>query len=382
MRKLLQLIASLVVVCGLILVAVSAAPARPQSQILFSLARGQQTQSSETDELIRTAYALYQQGQFDEALASLKKAAALSPKDFRPHALSGYLYAAQRKFKSASDAYAAALRLQPQQKEIYLAKVEVDVMRNAHEEALAACRKAIELNPQYAEAYAKLGELLQFNKKQRAEAIAALRTAIRIDPNLPTSYEILGGIQAYGNEEKEAGETFRKGMAVDPAHMVGRFELGRLLVKQGRLSEARELWDGRTSDEDRSSPHFIDLLKRAEGLKHATESLAKNPKDPEALIEMGMLVMEGESWVVDGRQERAIVYFKQALKQEPDSARAQYGICKAYIQIADTFPKESALLDREIAKLRKLDPKLAAEMEEYRKTYQGGLIGTPVKTDQ
>jgi hypothetical protein len=110
--------------------------------------------------------------------------------------------------------------------------------------------------------------------------------------------------------------------------------------------------------------------------------LAKNPKDPEALIEMGMAVMEGDSWVVDGRQERAIVYFKQALQQKPDSARAQYAICKAYVQIADTFPKESAVLDREMAKLRKLDPKLTAEMEEYRKTYQGGLIGTPVKTDQ
>ena len=382
MRKLQRLLAVLAVVCGPTLVAASAAPASPQFQMLISSGRAQQTQSSETDELIRTAYGLYQQGKFDDALASLKKATTLSPNDFRPHALSGYLYAAQRKLKNASDAFAAALRLQPRQKELYLAKVEVDTMRNAHEEALAACRKAIEVDPQYAEAYAKLGELLRFSKNQRAEAITALRTAIRIDPNLPASYEILGGILEYGNEKKEAEETFRKGMAVDPKHMVGRFELGRLLVKQGRLSEARELWDGRTSDEDRTHPQFIELLKRAEGLKHATDSLAKNPKDPEALIEMGMAVMEGDSWVVDGRQERAIVYFKRALAQKPDSARAQYAICKAYVQITDTFSKELTVLDKEMAKLRKLDPKLATEMEEYRKNYEGGLIGVPVKTDQ
>jgi tetratricopeptide (TPR) repeat protein len=382
MRKLQRLLAVLAVVCGPTLVAASAAPASPQFQMLISSGRAQQTQSSETDELIRTAYGLYQQGKFDDALASLKKATTLSPNDFRPHALSGYLYAAQRKLKNASDAFAAALRLQPRQKELYLAKVEVDTMRNAHEEALAACRKAIEVDPQYAEAYAKLGELLRFSKNQRAEAITALRTAIRIDPNLPASYEILGGILEYGNEKKEAEETFRKGMAVDPKHMVGRFELGRLLVKQGRLSEARELWDGRTSDEDRTHPQFIELLKRAEGLKHATDSLAKNPKDPEALIEMGMAVMEGDSWVVDSRQERAIVYFKRALAQKPDSARAQYAICKAYVQITDTFSKELTVLDKEMAKLRKLDPKLATEMEEYRKNYEGGLIGVPVKTDQ
>jgi hypothetical protein len=92
--------------------------------------------------------------------------------------------------------------------------------------------------------------------------------------------------------------------------------------------------------------------------------------------------MDGDSWVVDRRQERAIVYFKQALEMKPDSARAQYGICKAYIEIMDTFGKDKSLMDREIAKLRQLDPKLADEMELYRKNYHGGLIASPVKIDQ
>lgn len=92
--------------------------------------------------------------------------------------------------------------------------------------------------------------------------------------------------------------------------------------------------------------------------------------------------MEGDSWVVDGRQKRAIVYFKQGLELKPDSARAQYAICKAYIQIADTFRKEKKVLDEEMAKLRKLDPKLANDLEEYRKNYKGGIIASPVKIDQ
>jgi predicted Zn-dependent protease len=124
------------------------------------------------------------------------------------------------------------------------------------------------------------------------------------------------------------------------------------------------------------------LLKRAENLKRATDTLAKKPKDPDALIDMGLAVMEGDSWVVDGRQKRAIVYFKQALELKPESTRAQYSICKAYVQIVDTFTKEKNILDAEVAKLRKLDPKLADELEEYRKTYKGGLIASPVKIDQ
>jgi DNA uptake protein ComE-like DNA-binding protein len=36
-------------------------------------------------------------------------------------------------------------------------------------------------------------------------------------------------------------------------------------------------------------------------------------------------------------------------------------------------------VDEELKKLQKMDPKLAEELEEYRKTYSGGLIGIPVK---
>jgi tetratricopeptide (TPR) repeat protein len=380
MKKLQRLIAVCTVISGLSL---SAASTQPESQVPISLGRGEtQAQSSETDNLLRNAFALYRQGKLDEALANLNKAAALSPNDFRPLALSGYVYSAQRKMKSASEAFAAAIRLQPQRKELYLAKAETDFLRNAHEEALEACRKATQVDPNYAEADAMIGDLLKFDEKRRAEAIAALRSAIKINPQLPQPYDDLGGILESAKDEKGAEEVFRQGMAADPKHMGGRFTLGRMLVKQGRLSEARDLWESRTSDEDRTFPQFIELLKRAENLKRATDSLAKNPKDPDALVDMGLAVMEGDSWVVDGRQKRAMVYFKQALELKPNSARAQYGICKGYIQIADTFGKEKKVLDEEMAKLRKLDPKLANELEEYRKNYHGGLIASPVKIDQ
>jgi hypothetical protein len=138
---------------------------------------------------------------------------------------------------------------------------------------------------------------------------------------------------------------------------------------------------------DGSSPSYYQRIfasgtLRAENLKRATDALAKNPKDPDALIEMGFAVMEGDSWVVDRRQEKAIVYFKEALQVDPKRARAQYGICKAYVQIADTFNDQKKTLDLEIAKLKQLDPKLAGEIEEYRKSYHGALIASPTKIDQ
>ena len=164
--------------------------------------------------------------------------------------------------------------------------------------------------------------------------------------------------------------------------MAGRFALGRMLVRQGRLAEARKLWDDKTSDEDRTFPNFIDLLERAEKLKRATDAFAQKPNDPEALVVMGLAVMEGDSWVVDGRQERAIVYFRKALELKPDYAQAQYAICKAYIQLADIFADKKKVVDQELAKMRLLNAALADELDQYRKNYSGGLRGTSVKVDQ
>lgn len=346
----------------------------------FSSAK-QQPQANDAEALVRTAYTLYQQQKYDEALAKLTEAAKLDPKDFRPHVLAGYVYATQRKLKSASDAFADAIRLKPDAREIYLAKAEADRLRNAHADALATVRKATEIAPDYAEAFSMLGELLQFDVDTRAEAISALQTAIRLKPTLRQAYDILGNVLVEAKDEQGAEDVFRKGMEVDPKHMAGRFSLGRLLVKQGKLEEARQLWNARTSDEDHTYPQFIQLLTRAENLKKATDALAQKPNDPDALVDMGLAVMDGDNWVVDGRQKRALVYFQKALQLKPDFARAQYGIVKAYIQ--GVGPKdETKTVDRELAKLRKLDPKLATEMDEYRKTYVSGLIGTPVKVDQ
>jgi tetratricopeptide (TPR) repeat protein len=335
----------------------------------------QQQAAAET--LLRTAYSLYREGKYDEALSKCTESVTLNPNDYRARALRGYIYIAQKKWKDASDAFAEAIRLQPGIKEIYLAKAEVDRFRNANDEAIAAARKATEIDPSYADAFAMLGELLANRQGKEAEAIEVLRTAIKLNPRLTEPYETLGGLYRSQNDDKAAEEILRQGMAADPKHMAGRFDLGRMMVKQKRLVEARQLWEGRTSDDDRTMPSLIVELTRAENLKHATDALAQKPNDPEALVDMGLAVMEGDHWVIDFRQKRALVYFRKALELKPNLARAQYGIVKAYIQGVDISKDEKKIIDQELAKLRKLDPTLAAEMDAYRKTYVSGLQAMP-----
>ena len=336
------------------------------------------TQSGEVDALVETGFALYEKGEFDEALAYATKAKKLSPKDFRPYAIAGFVRLAQRKTEDASREFGSAIRCQPKRKELYALKAKADAGHGAINEAIASARKALEIDPQYGEAYAMIGEGLENDDRFQAEAISAYQSALRINANLFMVYDALGQLFVEAKDVKSAEQIYRQGMTIDPKHMSGRFRLGRLLVEQGRLTEARQLWEARTSDEDRTRPSFITLLTRAENLKRASETLAQKPDDPNALLDMGLAVLDGELWVIDGRQERAIVYFKKALAIQSGFAKAQYNIVKAMVQY---LAKDDKNLDYELMKLRQLDVLLAKEMEEYRKTYEGGLIASPLKPE-
>jgi tetratricopeptide (TPR) repeat protein len=331
--------------------------------------------SIDPDELMKTGASLYRQQKYEEASTYFEKAVKLKPNDFRPLTLLGIAYQAQLKLKSASEAFGKATLLQPADKKIYLMKAVVDSRRNATEEALAACHKALELDPTYAEAFTIIGKTLRWDEKRRSEAISAYQSAIKINPNLLDSYEALGGILENVKDEKGAEEIYRKGMALDPEKMSGRFVLGRMLVKQGRLKEARELWNDKTSADDFMHPTFIEVLTRAENLQRAKDDLAKAPNSPEALVNLGLAIMDGDSWVMDRRQEKAREYFNQALKLKPDYAKAHYGICKGYIQLEALNLVNKKLADDELTKLKMLDKSLVEELIQYRKNTPGGLPG-------
>jgi tetratricopeptide (TPR) repeat protein len=111
---------------------------------------------------------------------------------------------------------------------------------------------------------------------------------------------------------------------------------GRFLVQQGKLAEARKLWEGRTSDEDNTYPNFIEVLECAENLQHAQKAIAETPHDPKALVQYGLTIMAGDAWVVDGRQEKALPDFKEALKLDPKNAEAHYALGRCCVELANS----------------------------------------------
>lgn len=352
--------------------------------LLAAFAWGQQPSGqARFDALITEALTNLGNGNFKEADRLATEAAEILPNEPAGFWVRGRAKIGLGQFAEASRILEDGLKIAPAEPSFHYFKGVADRSCGAVEPALAAFTKLAELLPSVAGPQLEIAETLFGVPGRRNEALAAFRRAAEIDHKLVGPVIMGKAWRVFDEEDGRGAEAlFRIALETDPTKTLGRNDLGRLLVDQGRIDEARELWNARTSDEDGTFPNFRTVLERAERLRDARAALARKPNDPELLVRTGIAEMDGDHWVVDGRQERAIEYFRKALKIRPGFVEAQYQICRAFVQLADTFKKMNADLDRELAKLRRMDPKRANEIEDYRKTYEGGLKSTSPSTPE
>src|SRR5215472_12629091 len=197
-------------------------------------------ESQNPEELFNTAKDLLRKGQLDEAQAILKRLADAYPQSPAVHYALGLSYYGQDKYKSASEELGKVLALRPE-KEIYLLKAQLDLRRNAPEEALQTCKEAIKVAPGSGEAYVMMGEAQKALDK-KSEAVDSFRKASQLGPNYTEAFVMLGDILSDDKlgSDQEVVDAYSKAIEADPKHQAGRFQLGRFLVRQGKLAEARK----------------------------------------------------------------------------------------------------------------------------------------------
>ena len=99
-------------------------------------------------------------------------------------------------------------------------------------------RKAIELKPDFANAYINLGNVLQDSGKLQ-EAERSTRKAIELKPDSVKAYINLGNILLKRGKLEEAEETTRKAIELNPDSAQAYLNLGVILNDLGKLEEAQ-----------------------------------------------------------------------------------------------------------------------------------------------
>jgi tetratricopeptide (TPR) repeat protein len=143
-------------------------------------------------------------------------------------------------------------------------------------EAIGMMRKALMLDPTLPGQYTDLADLLA-KAGQSNEAEAALKQALRIDPFDATAYNLMGRILIARNSIADALYNFKKSVDLQPAQGPNLYDYAIALVTADRFDDARE---------------------------YATEAIRNDPKMADAHELLGSLLMRRQQYLDAIREYR------------------------------------------------------------------------------
>jgi TolB-like protein/DNA-binding winged helix-turn-helix (wHTH) protein/Tfp pilus assembly protein PilF len=253
-----------------------------------------------TDDLV--AYQLYMKGRyhwnkrsvqgFEDAIACFKQAIHEDP---------AYALA----YAGLADCYAL----------LGAAEYGAQPPREALPKARAAAERALEIDPQLAEAYASLGLVQRIFDWDRAAAERSLRRAIELAPSYASAHQWYGETLAENGRLREAEGEIRRALELDPLSLVINADLGMLAYYARDYERAIQYYQATLAME----PFFVPARL---GLALAQSQLGDHAQALAALA-------EARTVAVDEPVVLATLAYLQARAGRPDEARATAALIAA-----------------------------------------------------
>ena len=232
--------------------------------------RGLEVEPENVELLNAMGFALFQQGESEEAVIALEKALEVDPQHWKSHnnmALAsidiGELELAEAHYREslaiepqpaiyndlgfvlerqglpheAADMYRKSLELDPESTAAHFNLAAFLVRGEEYKEAEGHLRKVIANKPT-TQAYTGLGIALA-QQGRVDEGIASLQSAIEVDPKNAAAYDQLGSVLVQQGMLEQAESTYRQLVRNQPS-VAAHQELAQVLERLGRTDEARQ----------------------------------------------------------------------------------------------------------------------------------------------
>ncbi len=228
-------------------------------------------------------------------------------------------------------------------------------------EAKTATLEALEHHPSSVEGYNLLG-IIETNQRDYAGALEAFKKALKIAPNSVKTYNNIGNAYVAMKDFDSAEKAFRIGLHLDPADQDGNYNLGVLLMMEGKAAEAIPHFQKVPTKNLAARFNLIRAYfesKRVEdALRVAADVSMQGKNDVQVHFSLGVLLASekqykpaqlelekadalqpetfeivynlGQVYLRDGQNSKSEIALNRALKLKPDSVEAMYLLAQAY----------------------------------------------------
>jgi tetratricopeptide (TPR) repeat protein len=228
-------------------------------------------------------------------------------------------------------------------------------------EAKTAVLKALEHNPSSVEGYNLLG-IIETNQRDYPGALEAFGKALKLAPNSVKTYNNLGNAYVAMKDLDSAEKTFRMGLRLDALNQDGNYDLGVLLMMEGKAAEAIPHFQKAPPQNLAARFNLIrayfESKRVQDALRVASDVSTKAGNDVQAHFSLGVLLASqkqykpaqlelekadalrpetfeiiynlGQVYLRDGQTSKAEIALNRALKLKPDSVEGMYLQAQAY----------------------------------------------------
>lgn len=178
-------------------------------------------------------------GKSDEAIRWYKEALRRKP-SFRPATkqLAATLMS-KGEYARATEVLRVAVAAPPADEALFTDLGNAYLRQHMLPQAQAALKRALEINPDQAEAQNLLG-LVAVEKNDPAQAEAQFRDALRSQPDLAEAHNNLGNVLAGAHSYPEAEYHFQRAIAINPSYAEARHSYGLVLALMQSYDRATE----------------------------------------------------------------------------------------------------------------------------------------------
>ena len=284
---------------------------------------------SSKEQIINQAFKFHSQGKVREAAEYYQYCIKQGFADTNVLSNYGMILKDIGKFKQAEILFRKAIEINPNSAEAHLNLGNVLIDLDKLKEAELSTLKAIKIKPDFSEAFSNLGNILSRIGKLKEAEIATYKS-IEINPNSSQNHFNLGVILKNLGKLKEAELSTRKAIEINPSSYQAYLNLGIILKDLGKIKEA-ELYTRKAIEINRNSSQaylnlgiilngFTNIEKLKEAELYTRKSIKINPNISQAYLNLGNILK------ASGKLDEAEKSIRKAIQLKPNNHHAYFNL--------------------------------------------------------